>query len=310
MRSVIIAPAEDEHADAVIAALAEQRTEAVRFDVESLTREPFLVTDAEIRIGEAAFAPLEQAAGAPRGWIRRLAPPEWRRDVTPQAHEGVVRTAWLTLLGGVIDALPVEWLTPLQQLLLVENKLVQTRIASRLGVPMPATAVVSHRDQIPDEVGDDILVKPLGPADFVDEEGEARVVFAGVLARNDERLEHLHAAPFLVQQFLAAQAHLRVCVVRDQVWICELGAADRPPDWRRQDEAHDSFGVSVGHHDVRRIAVELCGRMGVGYASQDWVVTRHGAYFLDLNPSGQWLFLPDPVAHEVTAAIANWLGRP
>jgi hypothetical protein len=51
----------------------------------------------------------------------------------------------------------------------------------------------------------------------------------------------------------------------------------------------------------------LSAALGVGYSSQDWIEDVDGAhYFLDLNPGGQWLFLP--FADEVTAAIADWLG--
>lgn len=49
--------------------------------------------------------------------------------------------------------------------------------------------------------------------------------------------------------------------------------------------------------------------MNVGYSSQDWVETGAGKYFLDLNPSGQWLFLPAPVSVEVTNALAAWLAE-
>jgi hypothetical protein len=29
--------------------------------------------------------------------------------------------------------------------------------------------------------------------------------------------------------------------------------------------------------------------------------------FIDLNPGGQWLFLPTDIAAEVTGALASWL---
>jgi hypothetical protein len=46
----------------------------------------------------------------------------------------------------------------------------------------------------------------------------------------------------------------------------------------------------------------------LGYSSQDWVIAPTGAaLFLDLNPAGQWLFLPADVAEAATTAIARWL---
>ena len=53
--------------------------------------------------------------------------------------------------------------------------------------------------------------------------------------------------------------------------------------------------------------MQLADALKVGYSSQDWVVGEGQPYFLDLNPGGQWLFLPDPTSADVTEAIAAWL---
>lgn len=306
MRAVIVAPSDDEHADAVTACLVERGCPSVRFDAERLTAEPFAVTDDAIELGSPT-ASFTSGATRDHGWIRRLAPPDWRRTASLSGHDGVVRTAWLALLGGMIETLPVEWLSPMRSLLPAENKLVQYRAARRSGIPTPATIVGSSVQQIPPELGDLVVLKPLGPADYVGEDGQARVVFAGAVSRDDPRLEQLHAAPFIIQELLEAQLHLRVVVVHDRVWACELTGVDRPLDWRRQDEAHDSFQVSADHNEVRTHARRLCRELGIGYASQDWIVTKDTAFFLDLNPSGQWLFLPEPAASEITQEVTKWL---
>ncbi len=307
MRAVIVAPVGDEHADAVGQQIQDDLGELVRFDAEQLTREPFMVFDAGAELGASA-ARFALGNATDRGWIRRLAPPDWRRDISLHGHDGVVRTAWLALLGGLIETLPVEWLSPMRTLASVENKLVQYRAAQRLGLPVPATVVTGLPDQIPLAFGETVVVKPLGPSDYVDEHGEARVVFAATIGRDDPRLGQLHAAPFLIQELLVAEQHLRVVVVGERVWVCELDGESRPLDWRRQEEAHDAFLQSTGHAEVRANAYRLCRELGIGYASQDWIVTPNGTFFLDLNPSGQWLFLPEPAASEITHAIAQWLG--
>jgi hypothetical protein len=56
--------------------------------------------------------------------------------------------------------------------------------------------------------------------------------------------------------------------------------------------------------------VRLAQSARVGYSSQDWIVEGGEAYFIDLNPAGQWLFLPEPVASEVSGEIAAWLTAP
>jgi hypothetical protein len=72
------------------------------------------------------------------------------------------------------------------------------------------------------------------------------------------------------------------------------------------EEAHHSF-APIDEPEVGRQALALAERMAVGYSSQDWIVAGDKAYFIDLNPAGQWLFLPEPHVSEITSSIAEWL---
>jgi glutathione synthase/RimK-type ligase-like ATP-grasp enzyme len=242
-----------------------------------------------------------------RGWIRRLAPTDWRRGHAPGTHEGVVRSAWVALLMAIAHGLHVKWLTDIERLLVAENKFVQYAASRKLGVAVPRSVVAESRERIPVDFGESLIVKPLGPAQFVDEAGISVVLYARELATDATELDALAGAPFLVQERLEAERHLRVVTVRSRVWVCSLDAHDLPVDWRRLDQAHDAFAPTNDHPDVARQAGLLAASLGAGYSSQDWVVAGGRPYFLDLNPSGQWLFLPDPVASAVTDEIAEWL---
>ncbi len=245
-------------------------------------------------------------SSATRGWIRRLAPPDWRRSVMSGSREAAIRGAWTSLVAALAGAFDVTWLTPLGRLFLRENKLLQARAANALGIATPSTAVVSQRALIPAELGDRLVVKPLGSATFTDAEGTERVVWARELGRDSPALDSIGGAPFLVQRLLQADRHLRAVTVNEQAWVCELEADSMPTDWRRDERAHESF-MTTSEPAVERDAIRLATALGVGYSSQDWIVSKGVPYFLDLNPAGQWLFLPDDVGSAVTNAIASWL---
>jgi hypothetical protein len=188
-----------------------------------------------------------------------------------------------------------------------EDKLAQQRACHAVGIPVPPIAFVTRPERIPAELGDWLVVKPMAIGHFRDASGAGRVVHATEMHRSDERLELLAGAPFLVQQRIDARAHLRVVTVGRQAWVCELDATDRPLDWRADEAAHSSFWAT-SRPDVATRAITLTERVGLGYSSQDWVIAADGAaLFLDLNPAGQWRFLPDDVADEATIAIARWL---
>jgi len=199
-------------------------------------------------------------------------------------------------------------LTPLFKLLAAENKLVQWSTARALGISVPKTVVVSDPALIPDELGDALVAKPLGPSDFDDDSGKTWVVHSSEVHRSDSRLEALSGAPFLIQERLHADRHLRVVTVLDQAWVFELSSSGLPLDWRTVDAAHESFMRTEEEETVAAAAGKLARTLEVGYSSQDWIASGARRSFLDLNPAGQWLFLP--TAAEITSSIAAWLAMP
>ena len=245
-----------------------------------------------------------------RGWVRRLAAPDWRSGAMGGSRDAAVRAAYIGVVVGLASHPLIDWLTPYPRLLASENKLRQAAHARRLGIRTPLTAVVSDPREIPLELGEVLVAKPLGPGHFTDGEGQHRVVWATELARGDPRLAAVSGAPFLLQQRLRARRHLRVVTCGEQAWSCMLDADALPLDWRRDDDAHHSFRPTQ-EPIVESQALALARDLGLGYSSQDWIDDGGDrAAFVDLNPAGQWLFLPEPVNSQVAEAIAEHLVSP
>jgi hypothetical protein len=291
----------------VVAELKRRRKSALQIDVASLEENDYVVDQHGLTVFDRQRKVVSDDRVVRRGWVRRLAPPNWRHDVPIASHAGAVRASWLALLTGIARGLRIEWLTNLEHLFVAENKVVQHHAARALDIPVPRSLVTSQRNEIPRELGELLVVKPLGPAQFLGDEGVAQVLYTHVLARDAPELDALANAPFLVQERLEAREHLRIVTVCDRAWVCSLSADGLPIDWRRVSEAHDAFTVREDFPVVAAQALRLAKSLGTGYSSQDWVVTDHAPYFLDLNPAGQWLFLPQAVGSAVSRAIARWL---
>jgi glutathione synthase/RimK-type ligase-like ATP-grasp enzyme len=236
-----------------------------------------------------------------------LATPGWRQDAAPGTRGAAIRTSWINLLVAIAAGLGVEWLTPLDVLTAAENKVFQLLAAWRLGVQTPKTVIASSRDRIPAELGDPLVVKPLGPGGFRGLKDEMQVVHAQTVERSSSVLNSLAGCPFLLQERLEPEHHLRVVTVGERIWVCSLDAKGLPLDWRRDARAHRSFQWTDGFPKVAEDALRLARKLAVGYTSQDWLERGSSRWFLDLNPGGQWLFLPSPVREQVTDAIVDWL---
>lgn len=288
--AVIVGDLADPHVAAVVGAAQSRGSRTAVFDAASLASQPWDWKNGQFRLAGAALSG--------RGWIRRLHPADWQTGTRLGSLEAAEATAWLQMLAGVVRSAEVVWLTPLDPAVAAENKLVQDVVARRVGVAVPGTTIATRAPTT------DCVVKPLGPGHFVDATGAPWAVPA--LRVTPEMRTALPSAPFLWQEPLSAVRHLRIVTVGSRAWCAALDAEDLPLDWRRDEDAHFSFQV-ISHVDAAHDAVRMAGAMGVGYSSQDWLETAHGLYFLDLNPSGQWLFLPGRIADQVTHALADWL---
>lgn len=275
-------------------------------DVTTFEKTPYSLSGETLTLGAEDLDSRLLLRAPTRGWIRRLAPPLWRPGVALGSEEAAIRGAWTSLIAAVAGSANVAWLTPLERLFLRENKALQAAAVQRLGIPTPPTMVCSHRDLLPSTLGDELVIKPLGRAQYTDAAGTEQVVWTRGINRDSSVLDLLAGAPFIVQKRLQAERHLRVVTVTDQCWVCELPADNLPIDWRRNEAAHDAFVVTE-HRDVERDALRVAETLDVGYSSQDWIVSDGVAHFIDLNPAGQWLFLPEPAASGITSVIARWL---
>jgi glutathione synthase/RimK-type ligase-like ATP-grasp enzyme len=273
-------------------------------DAATLSNANFTLQIGALRVGALELSD----TGPVPGWLRRLSPPDWQRGVSLESHESAVKAAWLALIVAITRTCGVSWLTELDALVAAENKITQMTVARQLGVPVPETIVTNDTNALAAAFPDGFVIKPLGPGHFYQGD-KALVVYASVLRPDSPELAALGAAPFLVQRRLRALQHLRVVTVRDQVWAAALDADNWPLDWREASAAHKSFEPAVPPVEVAHGAAALTTSLKLGYSSQDWLVCRDGCYVVDINPAGQWLFLPEPIATSVSQAIAHWLNR-
>lgn len=298
---LVVGDVADPHADAVVVGLAASGCEVVALDAASLESMRW-------RWRDWSFSVFTQAGWATpvRAWYRRLAPPGHHAGLEVGGRDAAEAGARLALLSSLSNT-GIKWVSDYWAIARAESKLVQYRAAVDLGIPVPETQVVSRPEDIDEALGQLFIVKPLGTGSFL-QRGVPHAIHAKLMNGDDSRLAGLSAAPFLLQQRIEAASHLRIVTAGDRAWSALLPAEGLPIDWRESDDAHRSWR-SASFPIVEELAVELSRRLQVGFTSQDWILDIDGdAWFIDANPSGQWLFLPQETADPVTRALCSWLG--
>lgn len=298
---LLIGDAQDEHVVAVLAAVADAVPYAL-LDLPSVHHRSWSLGDG-LEIGENAsrFRPM-------RGWLRRLSPPHFTRGIELGSRRAVEMQAGAQLLAAIADPCVsrIEWLSTYSRIIRAENKLVQYEVASARGHKVPPWRVSTNALDLA-VLGERVALKPLGVGSYV-EGDQGYALHTAVRSLDDPILAGLAAAPYLAQRFVEAAAHLRVPTVHQSAWPCRLRADGLPVDWRADLAAHASWEVARDEVEVAVAAVDVAEALGLGYTSQDWIIDRDGeAWLVDVNPGGQWLFLPDEVGSAVSRAIAEWL---
>ncbi|MEH0416031.1 ATP-grasp domain-containing protein [Streptomyces sp. B21-083] len=256
------------------------------------------------RTGEPVCLRVQHPA---RGWIRRLAPAGWDTGAVLGSHAAARLAARTALLATLLRDDGLTWLCHVDALFAAENKIVQYRAARAAGLRTPNTVISANPSALAGVLGERFVLKPLGPGNFTDADGHERVVHAQTVTAADLAGTDLLDAPFLAQEHLTARTHLRIVTVGDRAWSAELDADGLPLDWRQSMTAHHAFRPSSRWPETERAALELAERLGTGFTCQDWIVDAAGPAFLDLNPGGQWLFLPDSMTAQIADRLAGWL---
>lgn len=301
---VIVGDADDPHVAAVQAHLREP---AAVLDLSLLSRARYVLDDEALVIDDGDSPIRLRHAEARRGWLRRIAPHDWSTGIAAESRAFAETSAWISLLSAWLRQPGTEWLTTVDGAVRAENKLIVHAAAARSAVRTPQTVVTNDPSHIPESLGDRVVAKPLGPGHYI-EAGASYSLFASAVRRSELTAAALAPAPFLLQEALRAVKHRRVVTVEESAWSAALDAADLPLDWRSEPRAHTSFRVDDAPAEVLEGAAAVAHELGLGYSSQDWVETTSGEHvLLDVNPGGQWLFLPDAVSQPVARAIAEWL---
>lgn len=249
-------------------------------------------------------------------------PPSLRIDSTVARGQGLIRglpqpppdlgdaevQAWTDLVEGIASDPRVNWLSSLSALRFADNKINQLRIAVKCGVPCPKTLIPAKASDIAAGLGEEAVVKPLGPGILHAGDSGTRVFYTTKMRVRELDDKLLARAPVIAQEPIDADLHLRVVTVQDRIWCAGLDARGLPLDWREASpklrRAWHEMDVPA---DVREGALALVRSADLGFSSQDWLVEGDRRVFIDLNPNGGWLFLPSSVSNAVNGALVEFL---
>lgn len=300
---LLIGSESDTHLRIVAERLRSRNIKPVIFDADSLSEVGYSLSPNKLMIGGKAIS-MES-----RGWLRRVAPSRWTTgDLVGSVSDISLRTR-VRLVAAIVRHGSRKWLTNIDALQSAEDRIYQLVAACRIGIATPPTIVSADPEIIRHELGDDAVLKPLATGAFINAKGQPQTVHTSRLTPHILASGDFGAAPFIAQKRIKVIRHLRVVTAGTTVRTAALEADGLPLDWRAAEEAHSSW-VPYKSPEIETKAMHLAAELNVGFSSQDWLVPTEGPpLFIDLNPAGQWMFLPESVAEPVTNHIIKFLAN-
>jgi len=307
---LIVSSLSDDHTVAVLDRLAERDADVRLLDLSAFPTGLRLAADYHpdgthrYRLSDAEET--VDLADVNAVWWRRPQSFELDPAVVDPTDRRFAYTECSQAVNGLFYALDAVWMNDPSRDAVAGHKLYQLRVAAEAGLEVPRTHVTNDPDSaraFADEIGPEETVYK---AFIAQPEAwrETRVLAAEELAHLDD----VALAPVIFQEYVPAERDLRITVVGEEVFAVAIDASgtDYPTDYRMtlgeaRVEAHDLPAA------VRERLLAFMDRLGLVYGAIDMRLTPDGRYvFLEVNPSGLWLFVEEPTGLPITDAVVDW----
>lgn len=309
---LIVSHVGDDHAVAVLNVLGHHEHPAVLLDTAKFPAEMTLnaLIGADkikmaIEAKDCAAICLDDCRA---GWWRRPRPYALHTELAPSAVQWTYQECH-EAFAGILASAPASWVNEPYADERASHKPYQLTVAARLGIPFPRTLITTN----PEEA-----------RDFIKRNNEAGTIFKSFRATEEqwretrlvgkaelERLDELRLAPTIFQQRVDAVSDLRVTVVGDKVFAVEIDKQSGlyPHDYRMSMESAEFRPVQLPEVWISHLRRLMAG-LGLVYGAVDLMRLPDGRLvFLEVNPSGEWLFVSDRSGQPITEAMASLLSR-
>ena len=182
----------------------------------------------------------------------------------------------------------------------------QLLLASNLGMACPHTVVTNT---VPDGIHPTrrYVIKPLDTTVLRVGKKEA-FVYANVVQGSELIAADFGLAPTVIQEFIGPKVDARVTVVGTDVFAVEIRLRNAiiEGDWRKEKENVQYISIHVARIIVLQMYTDAGSSQSIFWRirlrCEGW-----NLYFLEVNPTGEWAWLPDSAGQNIHYSICNLL---
>lgn len=310
---LIISTVVDTATDAVVLSLSQRGISHHRINTENFPFESNFTLDFQA-IGNTAIT-FQSGRIAPHAiWYRRLRSPGCPENMDSGIYDFCLRENRAAFLGGLLTQ-RTRWMSHPSDVWRAEFKPNQLKIAQEVGMRIPKTIVSNDPVIIRRtfrEFGP-LIVKPARSGHFWQGGEEFSIFTCPITEEHLDALQDAKWAPSIYQELIPKRFDIRVTCVGSKLFTAAIHSQTDPAaevDWRRTENPelpHSSIELPAQIADQIR---KLMQCLQLEFGCIDLVLTPDNEYvFLEVNPSGQWLWLDDQLNLGISDAVADWLSE-
>jgi glutathione synthase/RimK-type ligase-like ATP-grasp enzyme len=310
---LILTEKNDAHANLLIDKLKESQVPFFRLDLDTKSLEKTSITFKNktwsIRTREGRIT-LDQVKCV---WNRRTFVQLMLDEQDKDYKFNIWKNEWnKTLLGIYYYLKDVKWLNYYRKNHKAENKYFQLNVAENLGFEIPDYLLSNDKNEILEfgKKHEKIVLKLLNQ-DFYKVANEKYVGFYVNIIPYEKLKEFSQSEenPIFLQKYIEKDFEVRYTVVDEEHFVCKIDSQRSEiakTDWRRYDLANTPHSIILPPDSIREKVKLLMKKFELAYGALDFIVAKDGTwYFLEINPSGQYLWIEDLTGLKITEAIKN-----
>ena len=187
-------------------------------------------------------------------------------------------------------------------------------LASRLDFEIPKSLLSNEKSKLFEfsQRNSKIVLKLLNQDFYKTSSNEFKGFYVNVL--NSEDLMDFcetEENPIFVQEYIEKKFEVRYTIVGSEHFVCKIDSQKSELskiDWRRYDLPNTPHNIIKPPQGIKTKVSKLLKKLNLHYGALDFIVTPDNKwYFLEINPSGQFLWIEDLTGLAISDSIAKWL---
>lgn len=247
-------------------------------------------------------------------WYRKPDIPSTHPVVTDPNAAECCRQEWREFIHSFRAFFPeARWVNDYWRMQESAVKPLQIRHAERVGLCVPETLITNDLEELRRFAAQhsEIIVKPLYFSGFL-ANGKNFACFTSVLTpekTHELSSEILECAPMMVQRRIPKHQELRVTVIGERVFACEIITSPDTPqhvDWRIDDVEDLPHRLVEIPDTLKNQLRQMLSDMGLRFGAFDLIRDIDDRYyFLELNPNGQYYWIEILTGAPLSDAMAT-----